>query len=511
MNIYRDNYTLSDYNLTISVSDAIGTICGADNIKIDKSELDERIQEGQSMTKEKDKVTAKFVKDGRVLAQVEIDKKPRNPDEKTNKEIKNMTPEERAAYFNNDERREKLKDLLQPVFEMLQNENYQELLKDAEARENMLLPYIESVLQDPTNKRKYKGITAAQVLENLDIMGRIVNPEEVSAEILKRAEKKKKAADARTKQEQKTPGDKITYIPGDTLKTTSTALAKEFFSFAPPITEIEGQLTLNTIYSKGRDINVLSYFSYNEKELQANGIEKREFSDFDYFVAMVCNNLFTEGNRQVSLTKLWHEMGNPKTPNQQQLQELRKSLIKGMSTIINIDNREILEAYNINTDTYEVIKSPVMPVMIKTEHNKANGNIMNETIYIYAKSPFMLVADPLGQITTWKKEILKLYTGSRTARYWKVLRYLMQEIAWMRNDKDRANKIMFKTLFDAVGAKRTEDRNATLKITESLLQEAFIPCKYVSSFNINHARACIEIKPIPKDRPLLPSKTKNQK
>ena len=307
------------------------------------------------------------------------------------------------------------------------------------------------------------------------------------------------------KQAQLTPGEKLNYEKGETLKTTSTNLANEFFSLAPPITEIDGQLTLNTFYSNkaGQNIAVLSYFSYNDKELSANGITNKEFTDFDYFVAMVCNNLYMENNRKVSLTKLWHEMGNPKAPNQHQIQELRKSLIKGMTTIINISNRDILEAYNINTDAYKDIKSPVMPIIFETEHNRANGYITNETINIYALSPFILVADPLNQITTWKKDILKLYKGSRTARYWRVMRYLMQQIAWMRNDNARAPKITFKTLFDKTGAKRTEDRNATLKIVEDLLKEAFIPCKYISSYNIDHQKGVIElvcIKALPENK-----------
>ena len=441
-----------------------------------------------------------------------IDKSKRDPNDKTMAEIKALPPEEQAAYLKQleDTGREfsnavkgTLREIVQPIFDMLQNEDFQTLLKDAEAREKVLMPYIDSVLKDPKNKGKYKDITAEQVLDNLDIMGRVINPEEISAEILKRAAQRQRAAEAnkanraRTAEQMQKAGEKIKYTPGDTIKTTSTKLAQDFFSFAPPITEIDGQLTLNTVYKsdKGNDIAVLSYFNYNEKELTANGITSREFTDFDYFVAMVCNNLFSEGNKQVSLTKLWHEMGNPKSPNAQQIQELKKSLIKGMTTIINISNREVLEAWKINTDSYTDIKSPVMPVMLKTEHNKANGEIMSETVYIYAISPFILVADPLNQITTWKKEILKLYKGSRTARYWKIMRYLMQTIAWIRNGNgNRAPKITFKHLFDAVGAKRTEDRNATIKLTEKLLEEAFTPCGYVSSFKIDYQKACIDLK-----------------
>lgn len=439
---------------------------------------------------------------------VNIDTEQQGPDVSTGAAL------EQAA----DSVKKSLREIMQPVLDALLNDDLQELLQDAETREKVLLPYIENVLIDPRNRKKYAGITAEQVLDNLDVLGRTVNPDDITAEIIKRAQQKKRADEARAKQRERLqkvkPGEKISYIPGATLKTTSTNLANEFFSFAPPITEIEGQLTLNTLYSdrSGQDIAVLSYFNFNEKELNANGITSRVFTDFDYFVAMVCNNLYLEGNKQVSLTKLWHEMGNPKSPNQKQLQELRKSLIKGMTTIINISNREVLEAWNIDTDSYTDIKSPVMPVILKTERSKANGNIMSETVGIYNISPFILVADPLNQITTWKKDILKLYHGSRTAKYWRVMRYLMQQIAWMRNDKKRQPVITFRHLFDAVGAKRTEDRNTALKLVDELLRDAFKPCKYISGYKIDHQKGRITLTcSNPGTLPEQSEKSENQK
>lgn len=430
--------------------------------------------------------------------------------------LEDATPEEKAelaaagkqfADTVTEVHRETLKEIVQPIFDMLQNEDFQNLLKDAEAREKVLMPYIESVLQDPKSKHKYKGITAAQVLENLDIMGRVINPEELTAEILKRAGQRKRAADAREKQTQQQAAaqgldilspEKIKYYHGDKLQTTSTKLANEFFSIAPPITEIDGQLTLNTIYTTkgGEDIAVMSYYNFNEKELNANGITSREFTDFDYFVAMTCNNLFMEGNKIVSLTKIWHEMGNPKNPNPQQLQALRKSLIKGMTTIITISNIEVLKAWKIDIDsgTYKNIKSPVMPIMLKEEKSRANGNIIVETVYIYALSPFIVVAEPLNQITTWDKAILRLYPGSRSGRYWRVMRYLMREIAWIRNDSSRAPKITIDHLCASVGDKTRADKQRTLTLTYELLEKVFKPLDYISSYRTDNKDGGIILK-----------------
>ena len=144
------------------------------------------------------------------------------------KKLKDMTYEERTAA---------LAAAFKPVIELLNTPEYveifNELLNDAEQREQVLKPYIEIVLQDPKNKRKYKGITVDAILENLDVMGRIVNPNDLTAEILKRADQKRRAAEALQIQkeqraqakEQNTEHEIIKYFNSNELKTTSTNLA----------------------------------------------------------------------------------------------------------------------------------------------------------------------------------------------------------------------------------------------------------------------------------------------
>lgn len=377
-----------------------------------------------------------------------------------------------------------------------------------------LAPYIDKVLQE--NPKAYKDITINDVINNTDAYFVPLDPaDEITAKIIKKARQKKSAEEARAKQKETIkviePQGKVTYNQANDFKTTSTKLANAFFNYAPPVNVIDGQLALNTLYSdkNGKQISVLSSYSFNEKILNEYGITSREFTDFDYFVAMVCTNLFENGNQKISLTKLWHELGNPRTPNTRQLQELQKTLIKGLTTTIRISNREILEAYNKDTKSYTDIISPVMPVVINEEHNRVNGNITSGTIYILAKSPFMLVAEPLDQITQWNKDILKLYKGSRTQKYWRVLRYLMREIGWMKNDSKRHPVITFKKLFEDTQAKRTEDRNTILKLTEDLLKDVFVVCGSIKEFKIDHQRGRIEL--ILNSASFLPPKNKNQK
>ena len=429
-----------------------------------------------------------------------------------------------ASGFMTEEEKALLNDAVNSVMSLFQKPEFKELLKDAEERERILLPFVEKVLKEPKNRRKYKGITAAEVLENLDVMGRVVNPGEISAEILKKAEKKKRAQAARDIQKEKqekaqaqtqaNDTQAIRYEQGNTLQTTGTKLANEFYSIAPPFNEIDGQLTLNTVYASkgGNDIAVYSYFNFNDRELKQYGITRRNFTDYDYFVAMVCNNLFLENNRQVSLTKIWREMGNINTPNPRQLQELREALILGATTILHINNKDVLDAWKEETETYSDIVSPVIPAQIKTDYFRANGRIANETIIINGISPFILVADPLGQIQTWDKQILKLYQGSRSGRYWRVMHYLMREIAWIRNDTNRSNKITIEHLCAAVGDKTRADKQRTLKLTYELLDSVFIPLDYISSYKTDNKDGGLILRFNKERRPKIgPGSGKNQK
>ena len=363
-----------------------------------------------------------------------------------------------------------------------------------------LIPYIKDELSNP----KYKALFFHKVLTKLQYEttqegkyrltaldadtpeGRAIS---AALDAQKQAQKQARAADAREIQRAKLgqaqTRNTIRYKTGNTLITTNTKLANEFFSsLASPIMEVDGQLQFTTIYAKnkGIEIPVCTSYSYNEKFLSQNGITRHKFEAIDYFISMVLNNLYSEGNREISFTKLWHELGNTKSPNPRQLEELREAVLLGMSTIIDINNRELLEFYGIDTEDYIDIQSPVLPIRIKTERSKVNGNITNATIAIDYYSPFILVADPLGQISTWDKRILKLYPGSRTARYWRVMRYLMREIGWMRNSSKRSNIIKATSLCEAVGDKTRADKQRTLKLTYELLEKAFMPLDYVSSF-----------------------------
>ena len=224
-------------------------------------------------------------------------------------------------------------------------------------------------------------------------------------------------------------------------------------------------------------------FFYNDNQLKRLGIDGG-FDSYDFFITAVFDNLLLEGNETVSLSKVWRELGNTGSPNTTQLTELYKRAVRGATTTITIDDSEVQEAWGNNpNDKYTEIISPVMPLQIRGEKFIANGNVAKAEIKILSLSPFFALSQSIGHFTTWKKEILQLYTGRKTSRYYTVLHYLMAQIAWLRNPHStRSNKITYKELYEYNNDKSTRAKQLTRDMAYRLLDEVFIPSGYILSY-----------------------------
>lgn len=449
--------------------------------------------------------------------------------------LEDATPEEKAelaatckqfADTVTELHRATLKEIVQPIFDMLQNEDFQTLLKDAEARENVLRPFIESVLQDPKNQNKYKGITAAQVLENLDIMGRVINPEELTAEILKRAQKTKRAAEAREIQRagQKNAKPKTSpafhYARRDKeTKLSTTKLTQCFFDPFPNLTPDNGQLKMPIDYfSKDAEKTVVldASFSIDYAFLEEHGITEINLDyGYGYFVMSILDQLRVEGNRQTTPTQILKRMGIPASTKE--IEKLIITLLTGLAITTTINNKRVLDAWGIDTKNYQEIISRVMPISIDNNISRFDGNLSKITINIENVSPFYRVSAPLKHLASWDNKLFLLYEGRKTTKYWRVMRYLAQQIAWMRNDKstERSNKLKLETIYDYVGDRNTHQKNATKALVWDLLQKCFAPLHYIDGNNTIEEPATGDyiIKPISneqREKLLLKEQQKNK-
>ena len=287
----------------------------------------------------------------------------------------------------------------------------------------------------------------------------------------------------------------ISYNAGAELQTSTDKLSNLFFSLAAPAKIISGQRTMLNIprsemipleYDSpgGQDVTVFYDFNFNDAQLMRLGINK-EFDSQDYFIASILDTLFLENNYTVSLTKIWHELGGKGSPTSDQLTPIYNRLVRGLSTTIVIDDKEIQEAQgNKPGDKYKEIVSPVMPVQIASEKFRSNGKVANATIKINQLSPLFLLSQSTGQFTTWKKEIMQLYGGRKTTRYFSVMQCLMQHIARINRagGADPDNKLTYTECYNRNKDRTSRDKQLTREMIYRLLNDVFIPAGYVRNY-----------------------------
>lgn len=407
---------------------------------------------------------------------VNIETEQQGPDDLTIAQFKKLPDAERAAY---------LKEALQPVLDALLNSDLQELLQDSEARANLLTPYIEAVLQNP----KYNGITAEQVLDNMTLLGKAAEPDDITAEILKRAQKKQRAAEAREKQKSSLMlsgaenAPRVKYNQYDTFIFLKDNFTNTAFSLMPDIRMEAGKPTLYVIFrnkdKKKIEVKLKAVFTFDKEYLHAFNITDVSIDPgYDRAVCMACDNLFFNGNSKVTLAKILKELGIPYS--QKEADKLLNTLRKLKSINMIINNKAVLELYGIG-EKYREIDGAFLPIRIVDDKLLINGNIAETSIIILDYSPFWLVADPINQKTEYDKQLFMLYSGRRTSKYWRVLISLMKEISYLRSG-NRSSKFLLSSIYEDVGDSDAHQRASTKKIVYELLEQVFKPLDYICDY-----------------------------
>lgn len=343
-----------------------------------------------------------------------------------------------------------------------------------------LAPYLAEELQKP----EYGGKTIEELIDEAETAD---DGSPLETSLFRRAVTAARAARDADAERKQLP--KVSYQNGTDVKTVTDKFANLFFSLSAPQSRgmINGQRQFIPVrYEKWgakKEITLLYDYSFNEDIINRFGLS-RNFDDQAFFVASIIDNLLEEKNTTVSLTKIWHELGNSGSPSAEALTNLVNILRLGMSTIITADISQVYEAWGIKKDgkTRELISS-VIPVQILHEKFTANGKTANAEINITGHTPFYIIGYPLDHFTTWNKDVLRLYTGRRTKRYYSVLRFLITQIGWMRNAKSkRSNKILYESLYAYTGDKSTRTQQLARDMMYRLFDEVFIPTGYVSAY-----------------------------
>lgn len=399
-----------------------------------------------------------------------------------------------TAYMQSDEYKAAKESLQQMAAYIREHRADFEALDEATDHVKNLAPFLQEELAADPN---FEGVTLKQVIrEGFTIHGQPTDSK--YRPLIERAEQQLADFEATEGaflelEQAASEIEHIQYKQTPDLKTITDKLTNIYFSLTAPQPRgmINGQRQMLPVRYEGKkskkEITLFFDYTWNEETLKKYGLDK-SFTDFDFFVMTALDNLKGAGNDIVSATKIYREMGGEGSPGQKHLQEISDSLLKGATTIITIDNKEVLEAFGKMPDKdskekYQEIVSQVMPIKIRNERFMANGRIADCYIKILDYSPFLQVAAPINRITTWDKEVLRLYKGKKTKRYYSVLRFLMQQIGMMRSTKaNRSPKVLYSTLYEYTGAKTSKAQKQTRDMMYRILDEVFKPAAYILAY-----------------------------
>lgn len=364
------------------------------------------------------------------------------------------------------------------------------------------LEEVEKELPNELQKPKYKGLTFDELLE----MDDADDPNGLAAqawEAAKQAVKERKKAERKKDlQERQKDFSKVKYNNAEVFRFITDKLIKDFHSNivqAEAADHIDRVLQGDLLTSSGNSLKyegegkppiTLYYdFSIDGARLDTFGITPR-FSYFDLFVVTVLDNLYLAGNTKVTLTKIWHELGNEGRPNSRQLTEIFKSIVRSEATTCLGNIPEVAEHWTKKApidgrlSMRRLTNVDFTDIPYKNNNGKLQIKGSGGTITIRGLSLFYDLAEQLNHITQYDGKFLRLYAGTRTDLFYGVLFYLVHEISWMRYG-GRSNKITYKELYKVTGADTAtnarRERAKARKMANDILQQMFIPAGYITT------------------------------
>lgn len=362
----------------------------------------------------------------------------------------------------------------------------------ARANEKNVLPFFKKELEKP----EYGGQSADDLFNAIlfdENGGQLHDIEAIKKrepyilflQALENAEKERKKATAKENLKRRNPYaiiEKVN-IPKDKLASTFfLPTAPTFDNNGGKLTNVEWQ-PLNYGKDDKHVIPLYYRYSYNEKLFNQTGIEPK-FTGFEYFLGMILHGLYDAGEKETSLTHLYHLLFRNAAPDSGNISMLSKSLIMGSETTIEIDAAKVYEEFHVDGAKTNHIRRRIFPISYDTLENK--GEIIDGTIKIYDTSPFMEVAGAIGQRSNiWISSLN--YKGKKTRRYFDILLFMAQRVVTARNPKNRMknkNKIEYETLYKNEAADTKEKRRRTkemlFRVLDSMKDSGIITnyCEY---------------------------------
>lgn len=217
-------------------------------------------------------------------------------------------------------------------------------------------------------------------------------------------------------------------------------------------TDPNGQINFQFLTGKQgkkyRGIEPLVTYSLDFSSLEESLPIVKKLTSFDKRVMVAVGALFNAGNSTITLTDIYHKMGNAETkrPNSTDLKKINESLTKQLKAHLKIDNYEEERAGL----KYPRFKYDSTLLQFERVTAEIDGKITEGAIHFFREPPLLSFAKGRGQITTVKNAVLESPLP-KTDKNLKIDDYLIEEISFMKVNKAFSNKILFSTLFEACG------------------------------------------------------------
>lgn len=179
----------------------------------------------------------------------------------------------------------------------------------------------------------------------------------------------------------------------------------------------------------------------------------------DFFILSFLDDAYISGNAKCSVHWLFREYLGER-PSDRQLNDFYKKLEGLAGTTLKINDAQVRNAWEVDEKKtkrtkYREIVQAAAPIKLGAEKYVASGQVADATVLIYDR-PAVLQADRVAkQITTVPKSLLQVRKDSgrfvsRTARFYRVLFYLIRRIALIKSGTS-PNMMILNSFYNEIG------------------------------------------------------------
>lgn len=230
--------------------------------------------------------------------------------------------------------------------------------------------------------------------------------------------------------------------------------------------------------NKKQGVSVPLYFSIAWSELENENAKIPKLTAYDKLVYQAVSSLYNYVSETITISQIYHAMGNNSRPNSRDADKIYNSLTKMSTARIYINNTKEHERYdNMPEFVYDDYLLP-----FRREKMKINGATTDFVIQLYCEPPLMNFARGRKQITTIPRNVL-LSPISQTETNLQIQDYLLEQIPHMKSGHRNNKKIRYDTLYAETGRRDSKQKNRARNSMLTYLNH-FVSVGYIDGYDV---------------------------